>query len=193
VFRATVEIQNTSTKQITHAVIDSASGSYLAVVSLKKKAEYLVTVKKNDYAFSSKLVSTKDLMPMVEPKQVDLVVAEATAGKSFVIDNIFYNTNSAELKNESKIIIESFAAYLKQNPKVKIEIQGHTDNVGNPKDNDALSNNRAYSVKALLEEFKVDGKRITAKGFGSSKPVADNKTEEGRAMNRRTEFMILEK
>jgi outer membrane protein OmpA-like peptidoglycan-associated protein len=65
--------------------------------------------------------------------------------------------------------------------------------VGNPKDNDALSNNRAFSVKALLEEYKVDGKRISAKGFGSSKPLADNKTEEGRAMNRRTEFMILEK
>ncbi len=193
VFRATVEIQNTVTKQITHGVIDSANGSYMAVVSLKKKADYLITIKKDDYAFSSKVLSTKDLVPMAEPKQVDLQVVEAKAGKSFVIDNIFYNTNSAELKSESRIVIESFARYLKVNPGIKIEIQGHTDNVGNPKDNDALSNNRAFSVKAVLEELGIDGKRISAKGFGSSKPVADNKTEDGRAKNRRTEFMILEK
>jgi len=193
VFRATVEIQNTTTKQVSHAVIDSANGSYLAVVSKKNNADYLITVKKEDYAFSSKVISSKDLEPLAEPKEINLIVAEAKAGKSFIIDNIFYNTNSAELKTESKIIIESFAQYLKQNPTIKVEIQGHTDNVGNSKDNEALSNNRAYSVKALLEELKVDGKRISAKGFGSSNPLADNKTEGSRALNRRTEFMILEK
>jgi outer membrane protein OmpA-like peptidoglycan-associated protein len=191
--RATVEIQNTITKQITYGVIDSANGSYLAVLNIKKKADYLITVKKEDYAFSAKVVSTKDLSPSSEPKQVDLELPEAKAGKSFVIDNIFYNTNSAEIKFESKIVVESFAKYIKQNPKIKVEIQGHTDNVGNATDNDALSNNRAFSVKALIEQFGVDGNRISAKGYGSSKPVADNKTEEGRAKNRRTEFMIVEK
>ncbi|MBL7917650.1 MAG: OmpA family protein, partial [Bacteroidia bacterium] len=73
-----------------------------------------------------------------------------------------------------------------------IEIQGHTDNVGNPKDNEALSSNRAYSVKQFLEECKVNGKRITAKGYGASKPIADNKSELGRAKNRRTEFLIID-
>lgn len=189
---AVVEIQNTQTKQVSHAVVDSSSGSYMAAVSLKKKPDYLITVKKDNYAFSSKVVSAKTIQPAAT-QSVDLAVAEAKAGKSFVIDNIFYNTNSAELKPESRIIIEGFATYLKQNPAIKVEIQGHTDNVGNPKDNDALSNNRAYSVKALLEQLGIDGKRITAKGFGQNKPIADNKTEEGRARNRRTEFMILEK
>lgn len=189
---AVVEVMNTQTKQITHAVVDSSNGSYMAAVSLKKKADYLITVKKDNFTFSSKLVSTKEVLPAVT-KELDLEVAEATAGKSFVIDNIFYNTNSAELKPESKVIIESFATWLKQNPGIKVEIQGHTDNVGNPKDNDALSNNRAYSVKALLEELGINGKRITAKGFGQSKPIADNTSETGRAKNRRTEFMIVEK
>jgi outer membrane protein OmpA-like peptidoglycan-associated protein len=193
VFRAEVEIKNTRTKEITHAVIDSSNGSYMAMVNLKKKDDYVITVKKDDYAFSSKVLKTKDLSFSAPPKQVDLEVIEAKEGKSFVIDDIFYNTNSAELKAESRIIIEGFAGYLKLNPKIKVEIQGHTDNVGNPKDNEALSNNRAFSVKALLEELGVEGKRITAKGFGPSKPIADNKTEEGRARNRRTEFMILEK
>jgi outer membrane protein OmpA-like peptidoglycan-associated protein len=82
---------------------------------------------------------------------------------------------------------------LKENPKIRVEIQGHTDNVGSAKDNEALSTNRAFSVKATLEEFGIDGKRILAKGFGQTKPIADNTTEAGRAKNRRTEFQILEK
>lgn len=191
--RAIVEVQNTLTKEITHAVVDSSNGSFMAAVSLRKKADYLITVKKDDYAFSSKVVKAKEVSSTAPPKEIAIEVAEAKQGKSFVIDNIFYNTNSAELKPESKIIIESFAGYLKLNPAIKVEIQGHTDNVGNPKDNDALSNNRAFSVKALLEELGVNGKRITAKGFGQSKPIADNNTEDGRAKNRRTEFMIVEK
>lgn len=189
---AVVEIQNTKTKEVSHAVVDSTNGSYMAAVSLKKKDDYLITIKKDNYAFSSKVISTKELQPAVT-KEVDLTVAEAKAGESFVIENIFYTTNSAELKPESRIVVEGFANYLKQNPTIKVEIQGHTDNVGNPKDNDALSNNRAYSVKALLEELGISGKRITAKGFGQTKPIADNTTEAGRAKNRRTEFMIVEK
>jgi outer membrane protein OmpA-like peptidoglycan-associated protein len=83
--------------------------------------------------------------------------------------------------------------YLKDNQNLKIEIHGHTDNIGNAKDNDALSYNRAFSVKSTLEELGIDGKRINAKGFGSIMPISTNSTEEGRAKNRRTEFLILEK
>ena len=193
VFRAEVEVKNTLTKQVTKAVIDSSNGSYMAAINLKDKVDYVITVKKDDYAYSSKVLSTKNLSFNAPTKEINLEVIEAKAGKSFVIDNIFYTTNSAELKQESKIIIEGFAQYLKQNPTIKIEIQGHTDNVGNPKDNDALSNNRAFTLKSLLEELGIDAKRIKAKGFGSNKPIADNDTEEGRAKNRRTEFMIIEK
>ena len=129
----------------------------------------------------------------LKPREIILEVKEAKAGSSFVIDNIQYNTNSAELKAESRIFLESFADYLKENSKIKIEIQGHTDNVGNPKDNEALSSNRAFSVKTVLEQLGVDGKRITAKGYGANRPIADNKTEDGRARNRRTEFLIVER
>ena len=192
ILHAEVELKNIRTKEITHAVIDSTNGSYMAAVNLKKRDNYLVTVKKNDYAFSSKVLETKT-WSYSTPKKIDLEVIEAKAGKSFVINNILYNTNSAELTSESRIVLEGFAQYLKLNPSIKVEIQGYTDNVGNPKDNEALSNNRAFSVKALLEEVGIDGKRITAKGFGQSKPIADNTSEEGRALNRRTEFMILSK
>ena len=189
---ATIEIKDAKTKLTSYATVDSSSGEYM--IAVKKKNDLVLTVKKDDVAFNVKIITVKDMpLPDAEPPVVNLEVKEAKEGSSFVINNILYNTNSAELKNESRIILESFAQYLKENPKIKVEIQGHTDNVGNPKDNEALSTNRAFSVKSVLEEFGVDGKRILAKGFGQNKPISDNQTEEGRAKNRRTEFQILEK
>lgn len=188
---ALVEVKDIKTKQMSYATIDSTSGEYMLAV--KKKTDVLVTIKKDNYAFSSKVIQGSDLPATPsKPKEVNLEVSEAKVGKSFVINNILYSTNSAELQQQSRVVLEAFAEYLKEHKELKIEIDGHTDNVGNEKDNEALSNNRAYSVKGLLEELGVDGSRINAKGFGASKPVADNTTEEGRAKNRRTEFLILE-
>ncbi len=189
---AVVEVRDAKTKQVSVATVDSSSGEYM--VAVKKKNDIVLTVKKDDVAFNVKLVKVEDMpAPHQEAPPVVLEVKEAKQGSSFVIDNILYATNSAEIKDDSKVILESFAQYLKENPNIKVEIQGHTDNVGNKKDNEALSSNRAFSVKAMIESFGIDGKRIMAKGFGPNKPIADNSTETGRAKNRRTEFLILEK
>jgi outer membrane protein OmpA-like peptidoglycan-associated protein len=165
----------------------------MIAVNLKKKDDLLITIKKNDYAFSSTIVSVKDASFKDQPKPVVLELNEATEGSSFVLNNLYYNTNSADLKKESFIVLEEFANYLKENPSITIQIQGHTDNVGSASANEALSANRAYTVKAFLEEKGIEGKRITAKGFGPNKPIAENTTEEGRAKNRRTEFLITGK
>jgi len=192
---AIVEIKNTVTKEITYANVDSSSGKYMAAINIKKKADILITVKKDSVAFNSKIVSTKELKEVsfnAPLKEIKLEVIKSEVGKPFIIDNIYYNTNSAELAKESRIVIEAFSNYLKENADIKIEIQGHTDNVGKPKDNEALSSNRSNSIKFMLEELGIDGKRIIAKGYGDSKPIAPNTSEEGRAKNRRTEFMITE-
>jgi outer membrane protein OmpA-like peptidoglycan-associated protein/tetratricopeptide (TPR) repeat protein len=189
---AVVEIKNTKTKEKTYAVVDSTTGKFMAAINLKSKADVLITLKKDSFAFASKVMSTKDLSYENQKKDIKIELEKAQPGKSFIINNIYYNTNSADLKEESRIVLEAFAEYLKENPDIKVEIQGHTDNVGNPKDNEALSTNRAYSVKSILEELKIDGKRINAKGFGASKPVVPNTSEENRARNRRTEFLIIE-
>ena len=195
---AEVEIKNTLTKEKTNAVVDSVTGEYMAAINIKNIADILISVKKDSMAFSSIIVSTKNLSysPIykqdVPIKTIALEINKATPGQSFILNNIYYNTNSADLTKESLIVLESFSNYLKENPAIKIEIQGHTDNVGNPKDNEALSSNRAHSIKFILEELGVDSKRINAKGFGASKPIAPNTTEDGRAKNRRTEFMIVE-
>jgi OOP family OmpA-OmpF porin len=81
---------------------------------------------------------------------------------------------------------------LKENPKIKVEIGGHSDNLGPEKANQAISEKRALSVKKyLMDKFSISGDRLTVKGYGSMKPIADNKTPEGRSKNRRVEFRII--
>lgn len=194
-----VEVTNTVTKEKTQAITDSTSGKFMIAVKADAVDDILVTVKKDEYAFSSKIINTKEVIAQIKstdnsaPKPIKIEVDEAKAGSSFVINNLSYNTNSADLKKESYIILESFIEYLKDNPSINIEIQGHTDNVGDAVSNQALSVNRAYTVKAFIEEKGIDGKRVTAKGYGSTKPIADNTSEEGRVKNRRTEFLITQK
>jgi len=180
---AVVEVKDPHTKKTTFATVDSSNGEFMVAVKAKKQA--IVTVKKDGIAFNTLKIKADS------SSEVSVNVKETKVGSSFALDNIYYNTNSAELTESSMPILESFAKWLKENPNVRIEIQGHTDNVGNPKDNEALSSNRAFSVKGVLEELGIAGDRIESKGYGSSKPVADNATEEGRAKNRRTEFAIL--
>ena len=194
-----VEITNIVTKEKSLALLDSSSGKFMVALNVKVKDDLLITIKKNDYAFSSKVVSAKEIIEEAAkfvnevPKPVKIEINEATAGNSFVINNVFYNTNSADLKKESFVVLESFIEFLKDNPTIHIEIQGHTDNAGAIAGNQALSANRAYTIKAYLEENGIEGKRISAKGYGSSKPIADNQSEEGKAKNRRTEFLITQK
>lgn len=187
---AIVEIVDMKSKKKSFAVVDSTTGEFM--FAQKKNTEVSVTVKKDSIAFNSTVVKVSDKSKFSDPVVVDIKVEEAKKGSSFVINNIYYQTNSADLHEESKVVLEQFAQYLKENPKLKIEISGHTDNVGNEKDNEALSTNRAFTVKETIEKFGVDGHRITAKGYGPHKPIASNDSEDGRARNRRTEFLILE-
>ena len=92
------------------------------------------------------------------------------------------------------IVIDEFVEFLKAHPKIKIEINGHTDSQGDVNSNLALSNDRAFTVYDLLLKKGINKKQLAGfKGLGASQPIADNNTAEGRAINRRTEFMIVEK
>lgn len=109
--------------------------------------------------------------------------------------NIVFDTNKATLKAGagSEVVLEQLKLFLDENPQVtKLRVEGHTDNVGKPEDNIKLSGERALTIKRWLVEKGIAKDRIIAVGFGESKPIADNKTEEGKAQNRRTEFKIAE-
>ena len=109
--------------------------------------------------------------------------------KSVVYDEVKKN-NKYELKSESSLELNKLIAFLKSSPNVSIEIGGHTDSNGDTKSNLTLSENRAKAVYDFLIQNGIAATKLSYKGFGSTLPIADNSTEEGRAQNRRTEFKI---
>jgi outer membrane protein OmpA-like peptidoglycan-associated protein len=121
-----------------------------------------------------------------------LVLTPIEVGQTVKLNNIFFATAKTILKPESFVELDKVVKFLKDNPAIKIEIGGHTDNVGNAASNLTLSAGRAASVEKYLESKGIAKDRILSKGYGMTKPVSENKTKEGKAMNRRVEFKILD-
>ena len=107
-----------------------------------------------------------------------------------VLKNVFFGTNEVNLKPGSLVELDQVISLLQDNPEVKILIKGHTDNVGKPDENLKLSQGRALSVINYLVSKGIARDRLGHKGFGATKPIASNDTEEGRAKNRRTELEV---
>ena len=141
--------------------------------------------------FVRNVVIAKGAVELYDRNEQSMTAVEkaiAETGK-FVTNNILFETGKATLKPESMEEIEKVADYMKKNPNARFEVQGHTDNQGSDKVNDPLSQQRAEAVVKALEEKGVDPFNLRAVGKGAHEPVADNKTDEGRAKNRRVEFI----
>ena len=186
---AEVSITYMDTRKTEVIKVDEADGKYATVVKLKPGADVIMTVKKADHVFDSRAFTAEDTV-RGGTAEVEMTLAKIEVGKSYKVDDIKYATNSSEITTASEHILDELITFLKENPKVRIEIQGHTDNVGGLEDNMALSNDRAFTVRGYLEAHGVAGARLTSKGYGPTRPVATNDTPEGRAVNRRTEFTI---
>ncbi len=145
----------------------------------------------HNLTFIRNVVFAKGAVALYDRNAQDMTAVEkaiAETGK-FVTNNILFETGKATLKPESMTEIEKVAAYMKKNPRVRFEVQGHTDNQGSDKINDPLSQQRAEAVVKALADLGVDDFNLKAVGKGSHEPVADNKTEAGRAKNRRVVFV----
>lgn len=114
---------------------------------------------------------------------------EAINKDGFIALYINFETGKSDIKSESQPIIDQIVEMLKQNPDLKISVEGHTDNVGSDKSNQSLSENRAKSVMNALISGGIDKSRLSSKGWGATKPIEDNSTEEGRFENRRVEIV----
>ncbi len=112
--------------------------------------------------------------------------------KSFVLDDCNFETGKANLEESSYTVLDELVAYLVRKDDERIEVGGHTDNVGTAASNLKLSEERANTVRAYLLMKGIDPSRVTAKGYGMTKPVAPNNTADGRAQNRRTEVTIMQ-
>ncbi len=187
---ATVEIKNIDSKQITKVQVDTATGRYVTAVALK--SDYILTVKQPGTAFTSQFFSKNDTAT-AKPRKVDLEVTPVKTGKAYTLNNINFATNSAELNGQSKLVIDEFGTFLKENPKIKVAIHGHTDDVGNDGANLTLSESRAKSVYDYLISQGLGADRLSFKGFGETKPLVPNTSESNRGKNRRTEFVIVAK
>ncbi|WP_429051567.1 OmpA family protein [Chitinophaga sp. W3I9] len=147
-------------------------------------------VNRKGYLFYSDNFSLKEHNPGI-PYEKNIPLQPLAANASIVLHNIFFDSKQYNLKPESVTELNKLVNLLKDNPTIKIEIAGYTDNVGTDKDNQLLSQNRAKAVVSYLVEKGIPLDRLTAKGYGENDPVATNDTEEGRAANRRTVFRII--
>lgn len=187
---AKIEVKDVVTKKISHIDADSVTGKYAAVV--KFEHDLMLTVKKDEYGFESQYISSRDSAIKAVLK-ADLTVKKIELGEQYTLHDILFSTNSYSINDTIEAVLDNFSEFLKENPKVKLRLEGYTDNVGASADNMILSNNRAKTVYDYLIQNGIESSRITYKGFGDTKPVASNSTEEGRARNRRTVFVITAK
>lgn len=168
---------------------DGSTGSYL--VCLPPNKEYALNVSKQGYLFYSENFKLTE-GTLLEPFKKDVPLNRIQPGKEVVLKNVFFETAKYDLKPKSRVELDKLVSFLNENSTLKIELGGHTDNVGSKKDNQILSDNRAKAVKDYLVNKGINADRLLTKGYGDTSPIADNNTEEGRAENRRTAFKVVE-
>ncbi len=186
---ADVTITNNQTKKVyMKGNTDCKNGMFTA--SLPSGQNYGIKIEAEGYLFQSENVYLDENSGYNEFKKKIEVQKIKKDGK-LVLNNIFFDSGESTLKEESKLELSHLIKILNDNPTLKIEISGHTDNVGNPGSNLLLSQKRAKSVMQYLIQHKISSSRLKAIGQGSKFPVADNKTELGRLQNRRTEIKFI--
>lgn len=189
---ATISITDAKTHKPAAVISDTVNASFAAVVTETESQQYVVTVNKKGYAFNSGVITAKDTFTG-KPVNMDFNMKTIASGGNYVLNDIYYKTNSAQLESISAAVVKEFAQYMKINPGIKVKIAGYTDNIGNDQSNQALSSDRAFTVMQALTKAGIKADRLSFQGYGAANPVASNDTEEGRQKNRRTEFIIIQK
>jgi len=183
-----VELTDIKTRNIISRLQTDADGNYLTTLPIGK--DYAFNVNKKGYLFYSDNFSLSK-NPADSIYSIDIPLQPLEAGAIIVLKNIFFDTKKFDLKPESLTELDKLVLLLKENVNLKIQINGYTDNVGLPKDNLTLSNNRAKAVVDYLTGKGIAVARLLYKGFGETNPIAENTTDTGKAQNRRTELSVI--
>ena len=186
---ANFELINLATNQTEIKETSSSdNGSFL--VCLKPGEDYGLNVTKNGYLFYSQHFALTEIKEAGNPFILNIKLQKIKTGSTTILNNIFFDTDSYALLPKSMSELERLVSFLKLNPAIKIKISGHTDNHGDDKSNQILSENRAKAVVNYLISAGISADRLSYVGYGQTSPIDTNATEEGRANNRRTEFKI---
>ncbi|MEK6478925.1 OmpA family protein [Catalinimonas sp. 4WD22] len=174
---------------MTRTYSDPESGKFR--IAIPEGTNLGLTVERDGYLFYSQNLKSSALQPFKD-NHIDITLQESRVGTIGILKNIFFDTNKSNIRKESLVELNQIYTLLKAQPNIVIQINGHTDNVGDDAYNQQLSEKRARAVANYLLNYGLSADRITAKGFGESKPIASNEYEEGgRALNRRTEIEII--
>jgi outer membrane protein OmpA-like peptidoglycan-associated protein len=168
---------------------DVKTGEFL--ICIPTSSSYALHAQRRNYLFYSENFELKDVYTDIEPYVKDIFLKRIELGESVVLNNIFFDTDKSDLKPESEIELKNILQLLMDNPRMRIEISGHTDNIGSKEHNLALSQARAKAVFDYLVNKGIKANRMDYKGYGFSVPIASNESDEGRTQNRRTEFKII--
>ena len=176
-------------KELGTAISNPSTGSYSIVLPYGKRYSFMAQ-KEGYYAVTQNV----DVSNITEYKEivVDLYLNPIEKGQTIRLNNIFFDSGKYDLLPESHAELDRLFKVLKENKGLQIEIGGHTDAVGSDTNNMTLSNNRANAVMNYLVAKGITASRLSAKGYGETKFIATNETEEGKQLNRRVEFVILE-
>lgn len=185
---AKLEIVNRANKAEFEKVT-STSGAYEQ--NIEDLGWYVITASSEGYLNTVDSVWIND--PDVSPVIKDLLLQPIEVGVTVRLKNIYFDFDKTSLKNQSFQELNKVVEFLKENPSLEIEISGHTDNKGSDEYNQTLSQGRSESVVSYIISQGIDSYRLTAHGYGESKPIDSNESEEGRANNRRVEFTIMKK
>ena len=177
-----------SGKLIINSSSDGKTGKFLVAVPADKN--YLINVSREGYLFYSANLPAIGMNSSAFENQVPLTPVKV--GGTVILNNIFFEFDKSVILPESEIELQKITEFLTLHPRVSIEIGGHTDNFGNDAYNLKLSSDRAKAVyDYLISKGKIAANRLSYKGYGETRPVETNDTEEGRAKNRRTEFKVI--
>lgn len=183
-------VDNVTGNVINEATSNISTGKYL--LALPSGKNYGITVRADGYLFHSENVAIPASKKYQEITR-DINLKKVEIGKKIVLRNIFFDFDKYSLRPESETELKRLINLLNEMPKLKIEISGHTDKYGSIEYNKRLSENRSKAVVDYLVKHGIDPNRLTYKGYGPTQPIATNNTDEGRQLNRRTEFKILAK
>ena len=189
-----IELIDLSSQSVVSKVQTDETGNYLITLPVGK--DYAFNVNRKGYLFYSENFSLKekDGDSSVDIRSefiIDIAMQPIEPNSRIVLRNIFFDNNQFTLKTESYAELDRVAQLMKDNPTLRVQITGHTDNVGKPADNQRLSENRAKEVTLYLIQKGIQAERLSYKGLGATEPVVDNTTEENRAQNRRTELKVV--